>query len=286
MLDFLRQLLTGVQRTWRRLSLSARINIALSLAATVAIIGVLVVYGSRPQYVVLYSGLDREDSAAIIQYLSENSIPYKAQDAGATIMVPTRDLSDVRVALRNQELPKSYGTGVGFEIFDQPSVMTSQAEQEIKYWRAVQGELQRMLNEFSFVRRSLVYIHREEQSLFADEQRPNKAAVTLDVRRPLTKDEIEAVLGVVSSFGGANLSTENITLATTDGKILNLPSEDEFAQISNRRLDFINEYERQRELKAETALAKLGVKSIVRVSLDIETSTVEETSKQRPRQQQ
>ncbi|HQM50596.1 MAG TPA: flagellar M-ring protein FliF, partial [Candidatus Hydrogenedentes bacterium] len=60
MLDFLRQLLTGVQRTWRRLSLSARINIALSLAATVAIIGVLVVYGSRPQYVVLYSGLDRE----------------------------------------------------------------------------------------------------------------------------------------------------------------------------------------------------------------------------------
>jgi len=277
-LDFLRQLLTGVQRTWRRLSLSARINIALSLAATVAIIGVLVVYGSRPQYVVLYSGLDREDSAAIIQYLSENSIPYKAQDAGATIMVPTRDLSDVRVALRNQELPKSYGTGVGFEIFDQPSVMTSQAEQEIKYWRAVQGELQRMLNEFSFVRRSLVYIHREEQSLFADEQRPNKAAVTLDVRRPLTKDEIEAVLGVVSSFGGANLSTENITLATTDGKILNLPSEDEFAQISNRRLDFINEYERQRELKAETALAKLGVKSIVRVSLDIETSTVEETS--------
>lgn len=278
MFEFLRQFLTGVQRTWQRLSLSARVNIALSLAATVAVILVLVLYGSRPQFVALYSGLDREDSSAIIQYLEDNDIPYQARDAGATVMVRTRDLSDVRVALRNQGLPKSYGAGVGFEIFDQSSVMTSRSEQEIKYWRAVQGELQRMLNEFSFVRRSLVYIHREEESLFADEQRPAEAAVTLDVVRPLSRDEIEAVLGVVSSFGGANLSPDNITLATTDGQTLNLPSEDEFTEISNRRLDFLSEYERQRELKAETALQKLGVKSFVRVSLDIETSTVEESS--------
>jgi len=276
--EFLRQFLTGVQRTWQRLSLSARINIGLSVAATLAVILVLVWYGSRPQFVTLYSGLDREDSAAIIQYLEDNDVPYEAREAGATIMVPTRKLSDVRVTLRNQGLPKSYGAGVGFEIFDQPSVMTSRAEQEIKYWRAVQGELQRMLNEFSFVRRSLVYIHREEESLFAEEQRPAKAAVTLDVTRSLSGNEIEAVLGVVSSFGGANLSSENITLATTDGQTLNLPSEDEFTEISNRRLDFLTEYERQRELKAETALAEMGVKSFVRVSLDINTSTVEETT--------
>ncbi len=278
MLEFLRQFVNGVRRTWQRLSLSARINIMLSLGATIAVILVLVLYGSRPQYVVLYSGLDREDSSSIIQYLDDNDIPYQPREAGATIMVRTRDLSNVRVALRNQELPKSYGAGVGFEIFDQPSVMSSQAEQDIRYWRAVQGELQRMLNDFSFVRRSLVYIHREEESLFADEQRPNKAAVTLDVSRPLSKDEIAAVLGVISSFGGANLAPENITLATTDGRSLNLPAEDEFTQISNRRLDFLNDYERQRELKAESALAKMGVKSFVRVSLDIDTSTVEETS--------
>ncbi len=278
MLEYIRQFLSGAQRTWQRLSLSARVNIALSLAATIAVIAVLVVYGSRPQYVGLYSGLDREDSSAIIQYLEDNDIPYQARDAGATVLVPTRNLSDVRVALRNQNLPKAYGAGAGFELFDQPSVMTSQADQNIKYWRAVQGELQRMLNEFAFVRRSLVYIHREEESLFSDEQRPNKAAVTLDVSRPLSKDEIQAVLGVVSSFGGANLAPENITLATTDGRTLNLPAEDEFTQISNRRLDFLNEYERQRELKAETALAKMGVKGFVRVSLDINTSSVEETA--------
>jgi flagellar M-ring protein FliF len=277
-LEYIRQFLNGAQRTWQRLSLSARINITLSLAATLAVIVILVVYGSRPQYVGLYSGLSREDSSAIIQYLEDNKIPYEARDAGAALLVPTRYLSDVRVALRNQNLPKTYGAGAGFELFDQPSVMASRADQDIKYWRAVQGELQRMLNEFTFVHRSLVYIHREEESLFSDEQRPNKAAVTLDVSRPLSKNEIQAVLGVVSSFGGANLAPENITLATTDGKTLNLPSEDEFTQISNRRLDFLNEYERQRELKAETALAKMGVKGFVRVSLDINSSSVEETA--------
>ena len=100
MLEYIRQFLNGIQRTWQRLSLSARVNIALSLAATIAVIAVLVVYGSRPQYVGLYSGLDREDSSAIIQYLEDNDIPYQARDAGATIMVPTRKLSEVRVALR------------------------------------------------------------------------------------------------------------------------------------------------------------------------------------------
>jgi len=152
-LEYIRQFLNGIQRTWQRLSLSARVNIALSLAATIAVIAVLVVYGSRPQYVGLYSGLDREDSSAIIQYLEDNDIPYQARDAGATIMVPTRKLSEVRVALRNQNLPKTYGAGVGFELFDQPSVMTSQADQDIKYWRAVQGELQRMLRDSNGRRR-------------------------------------------------------------------------------------------------------------------------------------
>ncbi len=278
MWESLRQLMSGMQRTWERLSLSARVNIALSLAATLVVLAVLVVYGSRPQYVVLYSGLDRDDSAAIIQYLEDNNIPYRTREAGAVVLVRTRDLSDVRVALRHQDLPRAYGVGVGFEIFDEPSVMISQAEQDIRFWRAVQGHLQRMLNEFSFVRRSLVYIHREQESLFAVDQRPNKAAVTLDVTRPLTKAEIAAVLGVVSSFGGVNLSTDNITLATTDGKSLHLPAEDEFTAISNRRLDFLNEYERQRELKAESALARLGVRGFVRVSLDIDSTTVEETS--------
>ena len=51
MLEYIRQFLNGIQRTWQRLSLSARVNIALSLAATIAVIAVLVVYGSRPQYV-------------------------------------------------------------------------------------------------------------------------------------------------------------------------------------------------------------------------------------------
>ena len=278
MWESLRQFMSGIQRTWQRLSLSARINIVLSLAATLVVIAALVFYGSQPQYVVLYSGLDRDDSAAIIQYLEDHNIPYRTREAGAVILVRTRDLSDVRVALHTQGLPRTYGVGVGFEIFDEPRVMISQAEQDIRFWRAVQGQLQRMLNEFSFVRRSLVYIHREQESLFADEQRPNEAAVTLDVTRPLTKTEIAAVLGVISSFGGVNLSIDNITLATTDGKSLHLPAEDEFTAISNRRLDFLNEYERQRELKAETALAKLGVKGFVRVSLDIDTTSVEETS--------
>lgn len=277
-MEFLRQLIAGVAQTWQRLSASARVNIGLAVAATAVFITVLVIAGSRPQYVRLYSRLDDDDAAQIIAILDENRTPYRTQDDRTTILVRVQDRSKVRQDLRTRhDLPRSHGAAPGFELFDKQSVMTSQALQDINYRRAVQGELQKMLNEFEFVKRSTVFIYEEKESLFRTEQKPSKAAITLDVSRDLTKPEIETILGVVSSFGGASLRRENITLATYDGKNLHLPAEDEFTAIANNKLDYRSEYERQREVKAESALAALGVKSVVRVSLDIDFSKVEET---------
>ncbi len=275
-MDFLRQFLNGLQQAWRRLSASARVNIGLAAAATIAIVAVVAVMGGRPQFVRLYSGLELEEAAQIQSYLSEQRIPFRLEQGGTSILVPVQARTQARVALAAQGLPTAQGVTPGFELFDRQDLMTNQWLQDVNYMRAVQGALQRQLNEFEFVNRSFVFIREAPQELFVSQQRPSEAAVTLDVTRPLTKREVKAILSMVSSFGGANLHTGNITLTTTSGDVLHLPATDEFASIANSKLEFVAELEQQRQARAQQALAELGVRAIVRVSADIDFDRVKE----------
>ncbi len=279
-MDFLRQLIAGVVQAWGRLSLSARINLVLASLATLGVILLLVVTSARPQYVQLYAGLTAEDSAAIQSYLRENNIAYQLQDGGRTLLVPADERSRVRVDLAAQDLPVSQGEPTGFELLDRRDLMTNRYLQDVNYLRAVQGELQRMLNEYEFVKSSRVFISKPEEELFAAQQAPSEASVMLDLRRAVTPREIKGILHLVSSFGGANLSPSNITLTSTDGTVLSQPPETELAAVANSKLEHRSEVESYLEQKAVEAFEKANVKAIVKVSAEIDFSS-QKTSSQK-----
>ncbi|MCP4646035.1 MAG: flagellar M-ring protein FliF [bacterium] len=276
-MEFLRQLLLGTWRgiaqAWRRLSLSARVNIGLAAVATLVAIAALVATGASPQYVPLYENLQPADMADMREILDGQNISFKLQNAGRTMMVPLSDRSKARLALAEQGLPKSHGAVDGFELFDQPSLMATQFQQNVNLQRAVQNSLQRMLTEFDFVDRALVRITQATDELFVAEQQPSEAAVTLTVNRPVSKGEIKGMLGIISSFGGSLLTPEHITLMQTDGKILHRPSQDEFDRIANSQKEYHTEFEREREREAEDALRRMNVQSVVQVALMIDFST-------------
>lgn len=278
-MEFLRQFIANLAGAWRRLSGSARVNIIVTGLLTAGLIAALVIVGSRPQFVRLYTNLDLDDTSAIQQYLEEQGVAYKVQDDGRTVLVPVQRLSDLRVALAAKRLPTRQGGARGLEIFDQQDVMTSKYLQDINYQRAIMGELQRMLNEFDFVEQSVVYIREAEESLFRDEQKPSEAAITLKTRRPLTEAEVNAVLAIVDSFGGANLRRDNISLVV-NGQPAHLPAQDDFEYIANSKLDYVKRFERLREDRARLALMEMGVRSVVRVSLDIDFSSEKRTVNQ------
>ncbi|HEO72496.1 MAG TPA: hypothetical protein ENN80_14650, partial [Candidatus Hydrogenedentes bacterium] len=196
-MDFLRQLLRGIRDAWRRLSASARINIVVATLATLCLIVAMVVMSSRPNYVRLYSRLDLDDAASIQAYLGESGVSFKLVDNGQSVLVPAEQRSRLRVALMEQGLPRKQGIAPGFELFEEQDLMANRWLQDVKYMRAVQGELQRQLNEFDFVNKSFVFIREAKEELFVAEQQPSEAAVTLDVTRPLTKQEVKTVLGII-----------------------------------------------------------------------------------------
>jgi flagellar M-ring protein FliF len=276
--DFLRQLVNGIIQAWRRLSASARVNIVIASLAAIGVVALVVFTASRPNYVRLYDNLNPSEVAKIADVLNSEKVSYRLEDNDRTLLVPSRDRSRMKMALSAKGLPTTQGNVPGFEVFNERDIMSNRWLQDVKYTRAVQGELQRQLNEFEFVNRSFVFIREAKEELFTSQQKPSSAAVTLDVKRPLSKQEIKGVLHTISSFGGANLTLDNITLTTTDGLPLHLPSTSDFASIANSKLEYVAELEKQREERVLRDFERLGVRALVKVSavvdFDAQTETV------------
>ena len=276
MFEFLRQLVTGISDAWRRLSVNARVQIALSAVLTFALLGGAVYMGAQPQFAQAYNGLDTEESAEIVIWLEDQGIPYRLRDGGRTIDVPTNRISSARVALAGQGIPRSQGVVPGFEIFNERSLMTNEFLQDVDYARAVNGELQRQLNMFDFVRGSSVFIREAPERLFTSQQEPTEAAVTLDlVGGALLESQKKAVLHTISTFGGANLSANNITITTTKGELIHSPIEDQFAAMASSHLEARVKWEAQRAEAVESMFRGMGRKAIVRVSANLDWSTEE-----------
>ena len=265
---------------WQRLSINARVQIAAAAILTGAFLLGIVLVGSQPQYVRLYSRLDPAEANEMVVWLEDNNVPYQLREGGQAIEVPVQHVQSSRIGLVDMGLPRSQGVSQGFELFTNRDLMTNQWLQNVDFMRALQGELQRQLNEFDFIRKSFVFIREAPEQLFVSEQQPSQANVILDVTRMLTKREVKAILHMVSSFGGANLSPKNITLTLSDGTLLHSPIEDEFAALASGKLEAQAEREVQREQKVKRAFAQMGVNAIVRVSALMDWTDEEKSVRQ------
>lgn len=274
MFEFLRQLVTGISDAWRRLSLNARVQIALSAVLTLVLLGGAVYMGARPQYAQAYNGLDTAESNDIVVYLEDQGIPYRLRDGGRSIEIPANRISSVRVALSGQGIPRSQGVVPGFELFNDRSLMTNEFLQNVDYARAVNGELQRQLNMFDFVRGSSVFIREAPEQLFSSQQEPTVATVTLDVvGGDLLPSQVKAVLHTISTFGGANLSTNNINITTTEGVPIYTPVTDKFAAMASSHLEAQVNWETHRAEAVESMFRKMGRQAVVRVSANLDWSS-------------
>ena len=285
MWEYVRQLRIGVVDVWKRLSTSARVNIGLTLLATVALIIVLVLAGSRRQYAALYSGLSDPAEVSNVQaVLKEEGIDYKITNLGQTIEVRDRDVARARRALAvANAVPTQRDDVRGWDLLDAESIWTSPEQHRANQERALQGELMKHLNELDFVESSRAYINIPPRRLLARDQEPPTATVTLKVNRDVTRLDTEAVLAIVSTFGGITLLPRNVTI-TAVGKngmqIMHKPSDDDLAAVASSKMDVNRQWEAERETKIREAFAKLGKEAIVMVSAKLDLSETEETTDQ------
>jgi flagellar M-ring protein FliF len=211
----LRALWSGASAWLAGLDPRRRLWGGLAAALVLAMAGGLLWYAARPDWRVLYAGLEPEDGRGIAAGLTAAGLPFDVSADGATIRVPAESLDKARLATTAKGGPKS--GRMGFELFDKPNWIGSEFDEKVNYQRALEGELEHTIASMDAVQSARVHLTMPHDSLFTDQQREAKASVVLKLRRrSLSAEEADSVRNLVASAVD-DLRPDNVILADADG---------------------------------------------------------------------
>lgn len=192
MVDFMRAL-------WVRSSKAGRALLVGGVVAAVALPAGLYWWMGRPDYQVLFAGMDPKDVAAVVATLDKQKTPYTLADDGKTVLVDKESLYKTRMQLLGGGLDLK-GT-VGFELFNNAEFGVTEFAQKITYQRALQGELARTIMGFDEVQNARVHLVLPESGLLRKRGAKAKASVwvTLKGGKGLNLEQVSGIQRLVAA---------------------------------------------------------------------------------------
>ena len=261
-------------------TLSRKMTIAGALVVSIIGIVAFVWQLNKTQMEVLYNDLAREDTAAIIQKLDQQNIPYQVRDDGA-ILVRSGEQYRLRVTLASEGLPYG-GARFGMEVFEQSSIGMTRSRERILHQNALRGELIRTINALSVVKSCDVQYQTPEENVFVDMQQPPTASVVVHLNpgETLTATQIKGVKHIVAS-AIERLSPENVQVIDDKGAVLSDAERQGQLDPTTRQFQLQRDYERMIKDKIVSALEfSYGRGRVVaEVSADLDFTQVEEISR-------
>ena len=196
-----------------------KIMLMLGVAAVVAVMGAVWMWGQQPDYRVLFSNFSDRDGGAIVAELEKMNIPYKYAEGGGAVLVPADRVHDARLKLASQGLPK--GGNVGFELMENQKLGSSQFVERVNFQRAMEGELARSIESVSAVQAARVHLAMPKDSVFVSEQKQPTASVLLNLHpgRTLDPQQVSAIVHLVAS-SVPELPIKNVTVVDQNGNLL------------------------------------------------------------------
>jgi flagellar M-ring protein FliF len=196
---------------------------AVTIAAAIAVVVgafAFMSFSGKPNYTPLFTNLQSSDAANIASKLTSDKVPYQLSDGGSTILVPSSDVDQERLALAQAGLPAT--STVGLSLLDKEGITSSNMTQQADYLQALQGELEQTIDSISNVTSSQVNIALPANQDFAlSNDSPTGASVLVTMRagQSLTDSEVQAIVHLVGS-SVPNLSSGSVTVADSNGNLL------------------------------------------------------------------
>lgn len=273
----LQQAMKAAVAWWSGLTRSAKVSLSAVGVALAVAIGTLTFVNSEPTMGVLFSGLSQADSGRILERLSTMGVVYRYDQDTSTVMVPKGRVHGTRLTLATEGLPG--GTGVGFEVFDQQRFGESEFSEQVKYHRALEGELGRTISHLAGVRRARIHLVLPKRTLFVSKASNGSASVALHLK-PGWRMSDDQVRGIVHLVASSVRGLEPGAVIVVDGEGRRLGGGDDGeGQTATDSLGFRRELEQAKERAAEEILATtLGPgRSVVRVAAEVNFTREERT---------
>jgi len=266
-----------------KLTQAQKTIIGAAVAGIVAFLIFLVVYTSEgskggSDYQVLFDQLSAEDAAKVVEQLEKDKIPYRIPRENV-IEVPKDVVYKERITIASMGIPKE--GHVGFELFDKQEFGATNFDQEVKFRRALEGELARSIDSLGPVEKSSVSLALPKETLFVSEAVPPSASVMVQLYEDgkLSPKQIRGIKKLVAS-AVPKLTPENVTLINSEGEAL---GDDDAAaamgELSSIQQQYKTKEEKKQEEKIINVLAPfIGGKDRIVAKVTIEYDFSEQSS--------
>jgi flagellar M-ring protein FliF len=172
---------------------------------------------TEPPKTILYAGLEPRDAAAVTAKLDAMNVKYDAKGDGGTILVPADQVTKLRMALAQENLPAA---GVGYEIFDKSDAFgTTAFVQNINRLRALEGELARSIQTIDGIDSARVHLVIPDRQIFSRDDQTPSASVVLKTRSVLGHEQVSAIQHLVAA-AVASLNAERVAIVDDHGNLL------------------------------------------------------------------
>ncbi|SFP59233.1 flagellar basal-body MS-ring/collar protein FliF [Caldicoprobacter faecalis] len=205
---------------WERLSSAQKKAFIIITSVVLLIIVIAALLLSRQEYVVLYSGLDSQETAEIYSKLKELNVEPKVEGT-STILVPKDKEVEVRMQLTSEGYPR---TGFNYDLFLQNSNFgQTDEEKRALLIMQLQERLSQAIKFLDGVEDAVVTIAMPENDVFVlkSQQVPVTASVIIKTKPGYTITPSQAnniVRLVAKSVPG--LKEENVTVVDTNMNVL------------------------------------------------------------------
>jgi len=268
-----------ISRGFSNLTIVRQIGLLLGLAASIAIGVGVANWSQSPDYRVLYSSLTLEDVGEVVSVLERMNIQYKVSDSSGSVMVPGDQVQEARISLASEGLPK--GAGSGYEILEKEKGFgISHFMENIRYQRALEGELARTISSIKSVRNARVHLALPKNTAFIRKKRKATASVAIDLfpGRNLDNSQVGAITHLVAA-SIPDLEAHDVTVVDQTGRLLSQSTDSGNVAMTETQLSYRKNLESYYISRIENILTPILGEGSVRaqVSADIDFTVTEQT---------
>lgn len=202
----------------------------------------------------LYSDLNSEDSAQIINVLEEQGIKVDFDERTGAIQVPEGKVHRARIFLAAEGLPSK--SGFGYEMLQKdPGFGVSEFMEHARFDRALETELSRSIETLKGVTSARVHLDAPEESVFVRERSQVNASVVLELdgNKELPSRQVEAIVHLVAS-AVSDLEHNHVNVVDHRGRLLTSDDEPSEATAAAQQHELTRRVEERMERRVEDLL--------------------------------
>ncbi|WP_312831596.1 flagellar basal-body MS-ring/collar protein FliF [Sedimentibacter saalensis] len=266
MADQIKNIVKSIKDFWDKISIKSRKIIIGGFAGIVVASLIIALVLNNKEYVVLFSGIDKEETAEVMKQLQENNVDYKYEKDG-TILIPEAQESTLRMQLAQSGHPRS---GTNYDVFTENiDFMTTDYEKRQYEIFQLQERLQSSIMTIDGVKEAIVTINVPEEKNFAWETNTTEPSASVKVNlkngKSLSSSQTDGIMQlVVKSVKG--LKEENVAIIDTDGNSLVASGEIKQTNTIKLKLEIEKQFEKETIKNVSEFLAKIYGEENIKVS--------------------